>query len=235
MSDVPLIELRNVFKIYGEYGVRIKALDDVSLKIYEKEFVAVTGPSGSGKSTMLNCMGLLDRPSSGEVLIDGANVNKMPGKKVAALRGKKIGFIFQTYNLISRLTAMENVILPGVVNGEKKELLNSRAIELMKEVDVLHRAKHKAAHLSGGEQQKVAIARAFINSPCVILGDEPTEALDTKNSENIMSILKKMNETHGVATVFVTHDLSQTKCAKRIIELRDGKIIGDQRGGTGNE
>ena len=235
MSDVPLIELRSVFKIYGEYGVRIKALDDVSLKIYEKEFVAVTGPSGSGKSTMLNCMGLLDRPSSGEVLIDGANVNKMPGKKVAALRGKKIGFIFQTYNLISRLTAMENVILPGVVNGEKKELLNSRAIELMKEVDVLHRAKHKAAHLSGGEQQKVAIARAFINSPCVILGDEPTEALDTKNSENIMSILKKMNETHGVATVFVTHDLSQTKCAKRIIELRDGKIIGDQRGGTGNE
>jgi len=235
VSDVPLIELRSVFKIYGEYGVRIKALDDVSLKIYEKEFVAVTGPSGSGKSTMLNCMGLLDRPSSGEVLIDGANVNKMPGKKVAALRGKKIGFIFQTYNLISRLTAMENVILPGVVNGEKKELLNSRAIELMKEVDVLHRAKHKAAHLSGGEQQKVAIARAFINSPCVILGDEPTEALDTKNSENIMSILKKMNETHGVATVFVTHDLSQTKCAKRIIELRDGKIIGDQRGGTGNE
>ena len=228
MNEIPLIELKNVFKIYDEYGERIEALNDVSFKIYRSEFVAITGVSGSGKSTLLNCMGLLDRPTSGEVLSDGITVNKMPSKKVAVLRGKKIGFIFQTYNLISRLTAMENVILPGMINGENEETLNPRAVELMEEVDILHRAKHRAAHLSGGEKQKVAIARAFINEPSIILGDEPTESLDSKNSENIMSLLKKMNKTHGVATAFVTHDPSQTKCAKRIVELRDGMIVSDR-------
>ena len=189
----PIISIENISKKYNEYGNIVNALDGVSLKIFTGEFVSIIGPSGSGKSTLLHCMGLLDRPSAGKVYIDEKDTTKISGREIAEFRGEKLGFVFQNYNLVPRLTVLENVILPGLIMQKDPIKLEKRAKELLKEVGILHRANHKGIHLSGGEQQRVAIARALINEPVLVLADEPTGALDTESSEEIMDILCDMN------------------------------------------
>jgi len=228
MNSVPAVELKGASKVYGQYESKTKAIDKATCRIFPSEFVAVVGPSGSGKSTLLNLMGLLDKPTEGKVLIDGFDTSAITGKEIASFRGKKMGFVFQSYNIIPRLTAMQNVILPGIIQDTPKNKLTKKALELLKEVGIEHRANHKGVHMSGGEQQKVAIARALINNPSVVFADEPTGALDTKNSDYIMQLLKRMNEVHKVTIVFVTHDPNQAKYARRIIELEDGRIVNDK-------
>ncbi len=229
-KNVPIIELKEVSKKYNEYGFLVNALDGVSLKIFPGEFVSIVGPSGSGKSTLLHCMGLLDRPSSGLLYIDGKDTTKISGKEIALFRGEKLGFVFQSYNLIPRLTVLENVILPGLIMKKEQKTLEKKAKILLKEVGIIHRINHKGIHLSGGEQQKVAIARALINDPVVILADEPTGALDSESSREIMDLLVKMNDKKNVTSVFVSHDMNIARYGKRTIVLKDGKIVGDTKG-----
>jgi putative ABC transport system ATP-binding protein len=226
----PIIMLKNISKKYDEYGVIVKALNRISLKIYSGEFVSIIGPSGCGKSTLLHCMGLLDRPTTGNVYIEGKNTSEISGKEVAIFRGSKLGFVFQNYNLIPRLTALENVILPGLIMKKDPIELEKKARELLKEVGIIHRSNHKGIHLSGGEQQRVAIARSLINNPILILADEPTGALDSDSSEEIMDILVKVNKNRNVTLVFVSHDMHIAGYGKRTLILKDGIIIGDTRG-----
>jgi putative ABC transport system ATP-binding protein len=223
----PIIRLRRITKKYNEYGITVKALNDVSLEIYPGEFVSIIGPSGCGKSTLLHCMGLLDRPTSGAVYIDGKDTSKITGKEIALFRGEKLGFVFQNYNLIPRLTVLENVMMPGLIMEREVSSLKKKAHGLLKEVGISHRADHKGVHLSGGEQQKVAIARALINDPVLVLADEPTGALDSENSKEIMKILAKMNKKRSATFVFVSHDMNIASYGERTIVLRDGKIAGD--------
>ncbi|MCD6422379.1 ABC transporter ATP-binding protein [bacterium] len=225
----PIIEFQHVTKIYSGYDSKVIALNDVSLKIFSGEFIAITGPSGSGKSTLLHCMGLLDRPTSGKIFIEGKDTSEITGKDVALLRGKKIGFVFQSYNLIPRLSVIENVILPGLIIGRRRKELEKKAMDLLKEVGIAHRAEHRGVHLSGGEQQRVAIARALINDPIIILADEPTGALDTDSSKDIMDLLKETNRNRGVTVVFVSHDPDIARYGRRRIEVVDGKIVSDRR------
>jgi len=233
-SKKAIIKLEGVTKRYNEYGVMVKAIDNVSLEIYHGEFVSIIGPSGCGKSTLLHCMGLLDRPSSGQVYIDGKDTTKISGKEIALFRGEKLGFVFQNYNLIPRLTALENVMLPGLIMEKDQVLLRKKALVLLKEVGIAHRADHKGIHLSGGEQQKVAIARALVNDPVLVLADEPTGALDSENSAEIMKLLVKMNEKRKATFVFVSHDMDIASYGKRTVALKDGKILGDTNGKKGD-
>ena len=223
----PIIHLKNVTKQYDEYGVVVKALDGLSLDIYPGEFVSIVGPSGCGKSTLLHCMGLLDRPSSGKVLIEGKDTSKISGKEIALFRGQKLGFVFQNYNLIPRLTVLENVILPGLIMNKDPKDLEEKAMDLLKETGIQHRADHKGIHLSGGEQQRVAIARALINDPVLLLADEPTGALDSDSSSEIMNILLKINEKKGATSVFGSHDIDIATFSRRTVALTDGKVVGD--------
>jgi putative ABC transport system ATP-binding protein len=226
-KNIPIIELDNISKKYNEYGVIVNALDNVSLKIFPGEFVSIIGPSGSGKSTLLHCMGLLDRPSSGLLYIEGKDTTKISGKEIAEFRGEKLGFVFQSYNLIPRLTVLENVILPGLIMNKEPLDLEKKAKILLKEVGIIHRADHKGIHLSGGEQQRVAIARALINDPVLVLADEPTGALDSESSKDIMNLLLEMNTKKNVTSVFVSHDMHIARYGKRTLSLKDGKIVGD--------
>jgi ABC-type lipoprotein export system ATPase subunit len=225
----PIIKLDNISKKYDEYGVVVKALNRVSLKIFPGEFVSIIGPSGCGKSTLLHCMGLLDHPTTGKVYIQGKNTSKISGKEAAQFRGEKLGFVFQNYNLIPRLTVFENVILPGLIMQKEPIRLEKKAKELLKEVGIYHRADHKGIHLSGGEQQRAAIARSLINDPILILADEPTGALDTNSSEEIMELLVKVNKNRNVTSVFVSHDMHIASYGKRTIVLKDGSIFGDTK------
>ena len=222
-----IIKLDSVSKKYNEYGNVVNALDDVSLEIYPGEFVSIIGPSGSGKSTLLHCMGLLDRPTSGKLFIDGKDALKISGKEIALFRGEKLGFVFQSYNLIPRLTVLENVILPGLIMEKEQDKLERKAKVLLKEVGILHRADHKGIHLSGGEQQRVAIARALINDPVLVLADEPTGALDSDSSKEIMMLLVEMNKKRNMTSVFVSHDMHISSYGRRTLVLKDGRIAGD--------
>lgn len=223
----PLIEIDNITKIYEEYESRVVALRNVSLKIYRGEFVSIVGTSGCGKSTLLHCMGLLDRPTRGKIYVEGKDTSQITGKEVALFRGKRMGFVFQNYNLIPRLTVLENVMLPGLIAGESGKPLKEKALRLLEEVGIAHRAHHKGVHLSGGEQQRVAIARALINDPIIVLADEPTGALDSRSSVEIMDLLEEMNGRKGVTVVFVSHDPDIARYGRRRIELKDGRIISD--------
>ncbi len=223
----PIIRMDCVSKKYNEYGVEVMALNNASLEIYQGEFVSIIGPSGSGKSTLLHCMGLLDRPTSGAIYVDGKDTSKISGKEIAFFRGDKLGFVFQNYNLIPRLTVLENVMLPGLIMEKDISDVEKKAKVLLKEVGINHRADHRGVHLSGGEQQKVAIARALVNDPVLILADEPTGALDTENSKEIMNLLVDVNKRRKVTFVFVSHDLDIAKYGERTIVLSDGKIVGD--------
>ncbi|MEM5853095.1 MAG: ABC transporter ATP-binding protein [Candidatus Aenigmatarchaeota archaeon] len=220
----PTVELKNVSKIYKMDEVEVVALKDVNLKIMEKEFVAIIGPSGSGKSTLLHLIGLLDKPTSGKVFLDGIDTSKLKDKQLARLRGEKIGFVFQFFNLYPTLTALENVELPMIIAEKNKKESEKRAIELLKKVGLEKRADHLPSQLSGGERQRVAIARALANDPALILADEPTGNLDSKSGEEIMKIFDKLKED-GKTIVMVTHEMNIARYAERIIYLKDGRII----------
>ena len=228
--DRPIVRLEKVTRVYEEYGKKVIALREISLDIFPGEFVCIVGPSGSGKSTLLYCMGLLDRPTHGRIYVEGKDTSKLTGKEVADFRGKKMGFIFQNYNLIPRLTALENVMLPAIIAGKKPKEVKNKARQLLQSVGLSHRENHRSISLSCGEQQRVAIARALINDPVIILADEPTGALDSENSKEIMELLKRINETRKVAVITVTHDQSISSYGDRIITIRDGTIVSDNYG-----
>ena len=217
-----MIRMENVSKSYMIGNVDIKVLDNITLHIKKGDFVSIVGPSGSGKSTMLHLIGALDKPTSGKILINNRDVSKMSSSELASVRGKKIGFVFQTFNLIPRLTALENIILPmwfADRNTDKK-----RAENLLKQVGLSHRIDNKPNQLSGGERQRVAIARALANEPEIIVADEPTGNLDSKTGEEIMKILSEIHKS-GRTVVIVTHDLKISNMSERKVEMKDGMII----------
>ncbi|MDP2750830.1 MAG: ABC transporter ATP-binding protein [Nanoarchaeota archaeon] len=221
MAKKPIIELKDVWKIYQMGEVTVNALRGLTLQVYKGEFVAISGPSGSGKSTAMNMVGCLDVPSKGIIKLDGQNISELGESKLAQIRGRKIGFVFQQFNLIQSLTALENVMLPMLFQNKSAHEREKKAMELLQLVDLEDRANHKPSELSGGQQQRVAIARSLANSPEMILADEPTGNLDTKTGELIMAFLKKLNKD-GTTVVMVTHDSDKAKAAQRIIHIRDG-------------
>jgi putative ABC transport system ATP-binding protein len=220
-----LIDIRNMFKIYRMGDTSVQALDGISLTIAAGEFVAVMGASGSGKSTLLNILGCLDTPTSGSYLLDGLEVSRMNRSQLARVRNQKLGFVFQNFNLLSRTNALENVELPTYYNGKmSSRQRKKRASELLDRVGLGSRFGHTPAQLSGGQQQRVAIARALMNSPPVILADEPTGNLDSHSSAEIMALFKQLNRD-GITIVMVTHEEDIAAYAKRRIVMRDGKIV----------
>ena len=219
-----IVELKGVTKVYRLGKVFVPALRGINLDIRKGEFISIMGPSGSGKTTLMNIIGCLDRPTEGKVLIEGKNVAELSDDELARIRREKIGFVFQQFNLIPRLTALENVALPMWFAGINKRERERRAKKLLELVGLGDRIKHKPAELSGGERQRVSIARALANNPEIILADEPTGNLDTKSGKEIMKILKKLNKK-GKTIVLVTHDEIFAKEAERIIRIRDGKLI----------
>ena len=229
-EERPIVKLDKVTKIYREHGKEVVALKEISLDVFRGDFLCVTGPSGSGKSTLLYCMGLLDRPTKGKIYIEGKDTSKLTGREVASFRGMKMGFIFQNYNLIPRLSAIENVMLPAIIAGKRPGEVKERARELLESVGLKHREDHRSISLSCGEQQRVAIARALINDPIIILADEPTGALDSQSGEEIMHLIKDINESRGVAVVVVTHDPTISSYGRRVITLRDGVVVSDKYG-----
>ena len=229
MSAENIIQIIELTKIYQMGDVQVKALDSISLEIKTGEFVAIMGPSGSGKSTLLNILGCLDRPASGQYLLDGEDVSRLSKVKLAFVRNQKIGFIFQSYNLLTQHSAIENVILPLIYsrNGHDTPERNQRGRQALEAVGLADRAQHRPAEMSGGQQQRVAIARALINDPLLILADEPTGNLDTHSGEEIMQILHNLHE-RGRTIVMVTHEADIAAYARRTIHVRDGKIEVDQ-------
>lgn len=225
MKMTQLISLSNVSKSYQPGDeIRVDALKKINLQIKKGEFVAIVGPSGSGKSTLMHIIGILDKPTLGEVIIKGKNVGKLGEEKLAELRNKHIGFVFQSFNLLSRTSALENVELPLIYAGIPKEKRQSMAKVALADVGLSDRVDHTPAQLSGGQQQRVAIARALVTSPSLILADEPTGNLDSKSGKEILELLKNLNK-EGNTIVLVTHDKDIGKIAKRIIHMKDGEII----------
>ena len=219
-----LIEFKNIKKIYGKGANETFALNGVDLKIHKGEFVAIMGASGSGKSTSMNIIGCLDKPSSGEYLFDGVNVENLNLNQMAILRRNYIGFVFQGFNLLGRTTALENVELPLVYRKVPKEQRNKLAIEALKKVGLESVIKHTPAELSGGQQQRVAIARAIVTDPLLLLADEPTGNLDSIKSIEVMELLKKLNEELNITIIMVTHEEEMAAYASRVIYFRDGNI-----------
>ncbi|MHA1270209.1 MAG: ABC transporter ATP-binding protein [Candidatus Helarchaeota archaeon] len=215
-----ILELKNVSKEYKLGKIIIKALDNISFSLEEGEFISIVGPSGSGKTTLLNLIGGLDKPTSGTILLNGIDLCKMSERQLTKIRREKIGFVFQFYNLIPVLTAIENIDLPMMAASRKKKERKQRALELLKIVGLEERRNHRPEEMSGGERQRVAIARALANSPSMILADEPTGDLDTTTGEEIIKFLKNLH----VTTLIVTHDPLVAKTTNKIIYLKDGKI-----------
>jgi len=218
-----IIELDNVWKVYKMGEVEVPALRGMSFKIKEGEFVAIIGASGSGKSTTMNMIGCLDIPTRGKVYLDSQNIARLSESRLAQIRGKKIGFIFQTFNLIPSLNALENVILPMTFQQMDNDEKEERAIELLKLVGLEKRAHHKPSEMSGGERQRVAIARALANDPELVLADEPTGNLDSVTGKQIMEMLINLNKLYKRTVVMVTHDLNLAKHAEKVIKIKDGR------------
>jgi len=230
-----IIELKDVWKTYRMGEVEVNALRGLSVRIKHGEFVAMMGPSGSGKSTAMNLVGCLDLPTKGAIYLEGRNIAHLSESSLAQIRGKKIGFIFQSFNLISTLNAMENVTLPMIFQGYSEEKRAENAKKLLEMVDLADRMKHKPAELSGGQQQRVAIARALANNPEVILADEPTGNLDSKSGENIIKLLKKLHKEQKKTIIIVTHDAYVAEHAERVVHLKDGMIYKEKRGSRHEE
>ena len=220
-----ILDLRNVWKIYEMGDVQVKALSGLNLQAKKGEFLSIMGPSGSGKSTAMNMIGCLDVPSKGNILLEGHDIASMTESNLAQIRGKKIGFIFQQFNLIPSLSALENVMLPMIFQGIPKLERVEKATKLLEMVDLKERIHHKPTELSGGQQQRVAIARALSNNPEVILADEPTGNLDSKTGNTVIEFLKKLHKNEGKTIIMVTHDEDVAKHADRIEFLKDGTII----------
>ena len=228
MKQETIIELRNVWKTYILGEVKVHALRGLSLKVQKGEFLAIMGPSGSGKSTAMNMVGCLDVPTKGNIFLSKKDISHLTESQLARIRGKKIGFIFQTFNLLNTLTAKENIILPMTFQEIQKEEREKKAEELLKMVDLADRMNHKPTEMSGGQQQRVAIARSLSNNPEVVLADEPTGNLDSKTGIKVMDFLKKLHKK-GTTIVMVTHDKNLAKQAQRTEYLKDGKIIKEDR------
>ena len=223
-----IIEIFNAKKTYMMGEFKVVALNGITLNIKKGEFVAIMGPSGSGKTTLLNLIGALDRPTEGNILIDGVDISELEDDELAKLRNQKIGFIFQFFNLISRMTALDNVALPMAFAGVSRDQRRRRAEELLKMVKLADRVNHKPTELSGGQQQRVAIARALGNNPSVVLCDEVTGNLDTKTGKEILDLLRTLNEEQGQTFIIVTHDPMVADCVDRIVYLQDGIIVKDE-------
>jgi putative ABC transport system ATP-binding protein len=223
-----IIHLEKICKSYYLGKQELQVLKEISLDINKNEYVALMGPSGSGKSTLMNLLGCLDSPTSGRYILNGKDVSKMPDNDLAEVRNKEIGFVFQQFNLLPRLTAAENVALPLVYNGTSKKRRTEQALEMLDRVGLADRSHHKPNELSGGQNQRVAIARALVNNPAIILADEPTGNLDSKTSKEIMEIFGKI-QTEGNTVILVTHEEDIAHYAHRIIRLKDGVIEGDTR------
>lgn len=227
-STRAVVETKGLTKIYGGDGVTTQALNGVDLTINRGEFVAIVGPSGSGKSTLLNMLGALDTPTSGNVFIDGIDITSLNGARQAELRNKKIGFVFQSFNLIPRMNAMKNVMLPLSIRGVPLRERRSRALKMLDLVGLRNKVDHRPSEMSGGEQQRVAVARALVTRPPIILGDEPTGNLDTKNTASLVELLKKLNK-YGMTIIIVTHNLEIANQTDRIVTMRDGRIERDRK------
>lgn len=222
----PLIKLQNVHKIYHLDGVEVSAINGISLSINQGDFVALIGPSGSGKSTAMNLVGCLDTATKGDIFLGKHNIQNLSESDLAQVRGKQIGFIFQTFNLIPSLNALDNVALPMMFQNVSRTVRKTKAQKLLEQVGLANRMHHLPNQLSGGQRQRVAIARALVNDPEIILADEPTGNLDTKTGEEIMKLLKDLNK-QGKTIILVTHNPDLTKLANKIIKLKDGRVVED--------
>ena len=222
---MPVISIQNVTKTYQMGRVRVQALRGVSLTVEHGEMLAVMGPSGSGKSTMMNIIGCLDVPTGGRYFLEGEDVRRMNDNQLASIRQGKIGFVFQTYNLLARATALANVEMPLMYgNGRNRR---ARALEALDRVGLSHRAKHMPTELSGGEQQRVGIARALVKNPSILLADEPTGNLDTRSSDEIMAVIQRLNREEGLTIVLVTHENDIARHTNHIVSFRDGQVVDD--------
>ena len=231
MSEAPgthAIVIENVMKTYSTGALEVQALRGVTFTIERGDYVAIMGPSGSGKSTLMNLIGCLDRPTSGRYALDGIDVGTLDDDALAAIRLKKLGFVFQGFNLLNRTNAIKNVALPLFYAGVPQREREKTALAMLGEVGLGDRGTHKPNELSGGQQQRVAIARALVNDPAVLLADEPTGNLDSSTSEEIMGLFRQLNET-GRTIIMVTHDAETARYAKRVIRVRDGLIVADER------
>ncbi|MBQ9624884.1 MAG: ABC transporter ATP-binding protein [Clostridia bacterium] len=224
-----MIELKNICKSFSMGDETIKALDNVSLRIEKGEFVSIIGPSGSGKSTLMNILGLLDVADSGEYIFDDLTIKDANDNKLSEIRNEKIGFVFQNFNLLTKMNALENIQVPLMYRGVKNEESKKLAYEYMKKVGLQGKEKNLPTQLSGGQQQRVAIARALVGNPEIILADEPTGALDSKTSEDVMSLMQKLND-EGETIILITHDMNVAKKAKRIFKMHDGKLSEEKAG-----
>ena len=220
-----VLELKNITKTYITGINSFNALDNVSLKIHEGEFMSITGPSGSGKSTLMHIIGLLDNPTSGEVILNGRNIAKLKEHQLAQIRNITLGFVFQQFNLLAKTSSLDNVMLPLLYSDVPKKDRPNIALELLQKVNLSDKMTNTPAQLSGGQQQRVAIARALVNNPQIILADEPTGNLDSKSGVEIMKLFHELNEKEGRTIVFVTHDMDLAKQANRTIIIKDGKIL----------
>ena len=231
MTDAAL-QTRDLTRVYGKGETAVRALDGVTLDVRRGEMVAIMGPSGSGKSTLLHLLGALDTPTSGEIRVGGQRYDGLGDAELTRLRRERIGFVFQFYNLLPALTAEENVLLPALIAGRRDQRTRRRARRLLRRVGLGARGAHLPAELSGGEQQRVSIARALLTEPEIVLADEPTGNLDTRSSQEVLRLLRELNESEGQTLVLVSHDPAAAATAGRVIFLRDGRVAGEVQGGS---
>jgi putative ABC transport system ATP-binding protein len=224
-----VIEISNLTKIYNDSEIKVKAVDNIDLSFEQGEFAAIVGPSGSGKTTLLNMIGGLDKPTEGEITVDGTNIGELSSSKLIDFRLRNIGFVFQAYNLIPVLTAKENVEFIMELQGKKRIERDERTLELLTAVGLADRVNSRPSKLSGGEQQRVAVARALASKPKFILADEPTANLDSKSTETLLDIMKTLNKEENITFIFSTHDQRVVNKARRVITIEDGRVVSDEK------